>query len=803
MTSTPLVVTTIGTCRVADPIHAATKHRPLRRANGRLYGFVHTTREILQQLDTLDGRAIPKALLPFVARMEKASNDLDDGTEVFLVEISTAKEFRFREWFLQINHMERAFADIRPLLEIFRANGAAEARDSRGVLLRRHPMFARVTALRKEILLEAYVHATTREELTADLAEIARRLPAPALFSPHVDVAAADGTPLASRRRFCGWVREACAELGLRLLDPLPYVEAYGTTRALAKGGADLNHYSEPFKAEYGRLLYDRHLLPLARGDAFEPGLAAASQGPPAVTGADAPVADGPDAEALGAEALGADAPDAASRIALAARHLASSRQDDAVALARAVVRDAPADGSALAGAARIFAKAQRHDEAMATFRRLAALRPDRPGPMTDAARSALKAKLLPEALECAEAALALAPDDAGMTFLRIEVLRKMRRTPELADALVAASAAHPEEAMKGVPALLSSGFVAASAAIVAAARKAGVEEAGDSTLQADLAGALRKAAKAAEEVGDVPAAVEGWRSLRLLDPASKAARLGLRNAVAPRIEEARSLAGVGDLPGAAEAYRGALSLDPEDGRARREYASLMERMEDWSAATDAWEALATAAEPVPEALERGARAARKAGRDEDALRFYVRMGEEERVEHAEALDATARRLARAMRAACKAGELDEAMTKVEAVLALDPANEVASRTRGEVVSAFAKRLRATRDDDLEQERLGRRLLAVDPDHPEGLRSLGRLYGNRHDHREAEAVYRRLTDLEPDDPNHQVKLAIALRGLKRYDEGHGMVRRALELAPGHERAIALLESFDSRHPASP
>ena len=65
-----IVVTAIGTCRIADPLAAAARMHPMRRNLANVYGFVHTSKEVLQQLDVLDGREIPPELVRFVASAE-------------------------------------------------------------------------------------------------------------------------------------------------------------------------------------------------------------------------------------------------------------------------------------------------------------------------------------------------------------------------------------------------------------------------------------------------------------------------------------------------------------------------------------------------------------------------------------------------------------------------------------------------------------------------------------------------------------------------------------------------------------
>ncbi|MBL6458805.1 tetratricopeptide repeat protein [Belnapia sp. T6] len=263
--SRSLVVTTIGTCRIADPIFAATKKRPLKRANRRVYGFVHTSKEALQQIECLlDGRQIPDDLAPFIAGPEKTARDVLDDPDMFIVEISTMKEIHCGEWLLQTNHMERALSGLRPLVEIFNKRRLEHEREARRAALEAHPFFAQTTPGQRRVLSEAYVRMTTRAELERDLAEINARLPAPALFSCHIDVDALDGARLGSRRQLCNWMREICTEAGYDFVDPTAQVVAFGRTRALAEAGRDVNHYAEKYKGVYGSYLFDEFCNRLA-----------------------------------------------------------------------------------------------------------------------------------------------------------------------------------------------------------------------------------------------------------------------------------------------------------------------------------------------------------------------------------------------------------------------------------------------------------------------------------------------------------------------------------------------------------
>lgn len=264
-------VTTIGTCRIADPIAAAEPHLPIRRNMTNVYGFVHTSKEILQQLDVLEGREIPQELARFLASGNYEAPVFRDPVDLYIVEISSAKEIHFGDYLLQVNCLDHIFHDRRELLEVFFRHKYAAERPARAAALNLLPDFHLADPLERSFLLEGWVHLTTREELEADLLTISARLPAPVLFVCHIDVADSGGRMIESRSRLCGWVREIAAEHGLALFDPAPQVIAYGRSRALANDGRDANHYNTEFKPLIGAMLYEAAMQPPMRAAGHQP----------------------------------------------------------------------------------------------------------------------------------------------------------------------------------------------------------------------------------------------------------------------------------------------------------------------------------------------------------------------------------------------------------------------------------------------------------------------------------------------------------------------------------------------------
>jgi tetratricopeptide (TPR) repeat protein len=100
--------------------------------------------------------------------------------------------------------------------------------------------------------------------------------------------------------------------------------------------------------------------------------------------------------------------------------------------------------------------------------------------------------------------------------------------------------------------------------------------------------------------------------------------------------------------------------------------------------------------------------------------------------------------------------------------------------------------------DAQRQEELARRILAIDPNRPDALKVLTRLYRSARRWREATEVLQQLVHLEPSEPSHWRKLASACRSGRSYDLGVAAALRAVELEPGNARSLEFLSDILNR-----
>lgn len=862
MATKDLIYTSIGTCRIAEPLGATVQLRGLRRNSSNIYGFVHTAPEALQQIDYLEGREFPTELARFLTPDGVLVRSQRQATDVFVVEISTVKEIVFDAWYLQINYLERTFRDRGGLLEAF--FGLKGERDPE--VRRRHfealPGFAETDALERRVLIEGYIRSTTRDELEAHMAEIVRRLPAPVVFVNHINVPNTAGDLIASRNRLCGWIGEICAMRGYRHFDPSPHVSTYGVSEAMAEEGRDLNHYANPFKPIIGSILFDGVLGRIAATGEVEPAPAvlevtAATEAEPAppprpaarpalvhasiqaaLNEAKRRIADGDLDEAetilhglsaedgrqagvhtlLGTvafhrgdttaaaaefrEAVDIDPAALEPRLMLVKTALRVGKLEEACAIAGDLVRRAPDDLRILLVAAKAMMRAKQYASATAIWQRVSIMRPELVLPLIEMARCEMKVRNYEAALTAANAALRRDPREAGALVIKSDALLKLKRMRELAAVSLELAAIEPKAAMAAVPALISSLHPEEAASIVATARETGEVDI-DAVMRAALIRTLERRGKVANERGDTPAAAAAWKSILLIDPDSARAAAGLRRLFTPLVIAARARAAENDVPGAVAAYEAALAIQDDGARILRELSLLHEKAGDWLKASQSWARLARISEDGQPFKRKAARAAMRAERYDSAVRVYHELecaGDEQAARN---LTSALRRLVRSMREDFAAGHLELAATKADVVLEVDPDSEAAQRTFRKVMQTYSKRLReaVTTEDVALQEEIGLKMLELEPARPDALKVLSRLYRMAKRHRDGIAVLQRLTEIEPEDTGHWVKLARSCRAIRLYDRGVPAALKALEIEPGNVATVNLLSDMLNRQAA--
>jgi hypothetical protein len=235
-------VTTIGTCRVNNPCAAGARLYPYELCNQALYGFVHSTTEILQQIRHMRGAPIPEELAPLIS--DRLNVPTHGGADCYLVEISSRKSIKFGDYYLQQNQIERCFSKRPELWSAMRTFRRPEMKEQRLDALNQLPAFKTVTDVERRFLTEGQVDYQTEDAIELDMAKILEELESPVIFVTHCNVPGRDGKIIADRARTVDAVERGAKSLSTPYYNPTNLVLEHGVSFAMT----DVNHYSDQFQ---------------------------------------------------------------------------------------------------------------------------------------------------------------------------------------------------------------------------------------------------------------------------------------------------------------------------------------------------------------------------------------------------------------------------------------------------------------------------------------------------------------------------------------------------------------------------
>lgn len=267
-------ITPLGTCRINTPLKRGAVRYPIALDLRRIYGFVHTSAEALQQLQYRRGeRSFSDDVVPILLRAghepgsEPATTDASDLT---IVEISSNKLYQIDDVAVQSNYLARHFADF--LASPHRAKTfwqlASHAdREPLQAFLDSDPVARLCSDEDRSLLGRMRYRLQSFDEVFADMAAIAEIIGKDRLlFVTHVNARTPDGELISSRDRVIRWVKLAAQRLGVAFFDPTALMEEFGQDRAMERGGLDLTHFTNPFYDRWYATVQRDHILPYAGG---------------------------------------------------------------------------------------------------------------------------------------------------------------------------------------------------------------------------------------------------------------------------------------------------------------------------------------------------------------------------------------------------------------------------------------------------------------------------------------------------------------------------------------------------------
>lgn len=257
------VITVIGSCRVYDPIRAMELEGRAQLNQQRVFGFVHNTREVLQQLRLMTGEVpLAKRLRGFLnvpqtwrwlpADEAFVLEDLFAATDCFIVEISSIRLLRFKALFLQLNRTRELLVTNEAIERRWWTPLVREGRNEPLAYLLANTL-SQMDPVHREVMQNLASTEQTVEEVAKDIGAIRDALPGPALFVSHFNTDA-EGAPIEQRQTIVKALEQASQRYGISYFDPTPMVAAVGPRVALF----DMAHYQPHFVPELGLALLDR-----------------------------------------------------------------------------------------------------------------------------------------------------------------------------------------------------------------------------------------------------------------------------------------------------------------------------------------------------------------------------------------------------------------------------------------------------------------------------------------------------------------------------------------------------------------
>jgi len=246
-------ITPIGSCRITTPLRLARDGFGFQLNLDRVYGFCHSSAEAVQMMRYLQGGIdLDPALAPLIARRGRADereSERHPTSDLYVVELSSAKELRIGQTSIQLNYVIAHFAGFfADRLRAARFWEHAEADDQKALddLLAAEWNDDPLQAQEATILRQIRRRSTPETDLRRDIRSLIDGLPA-TLFVTHVDALAADGLPIPSRSRFIESVEAAVRAEGGVLYNPTAAMTRMGQINAIEDESDSLAHFTEDF----------------------------------------------------------------------------------------------------------------------------------------------------------------------------------------------------------------------------------------------------------------------------------------------------------------------------------------------------------------------------------------------------------------------------------------------------------------------------------------------------------------------------------------------------------------------------
>ena len=253
--------TIIGSCRIHTPMQAACQAGLLTLDNSGTRGYVHSLSEIAQLVRFVQGEeAIFSSTLPFtpfecLEDLHRFGPALHEGTEVFIVEVSSIKEFRVNGQYVQMNLLFEKLCACGMKEDYF--NFCKRMNSARGIFC---PFFVSPKTVGKgpyKLFANLEGISLTQDQVFLKVKELQKLLKRPLVIVTHIELDGHEEDPtvfLYHRSAGVRFLREAGKQLNIPVVEPGVLVRRVGEDVLMQPGST--THYKPEANIVMGRWFF-------------------------------------------------------------------------------------------------------------------------------------------------------------------------------------------------------------------------------------------------------------------------------------------------------------------------------------------------------------------------------------------------------------------------------------------------------------------------------------------------------------------------------------------------------------------
>ncbi len=262
-------ITPIGSCRIYGPLREFGEGQRFQLNAKRVFGLMHSSAEAVQQMHAFTSDfSCEEDLWQLIAKgkdYEKFQAEVHEKSNLYIVELSSAKVLKIGDTVLQLNYLNSQFSDF------FSDNRRAVAFTQ--ACMRNSP--AAVSAFLKDawdstpeqrkesdILRRIEISMATEDSIYEDICKLQEGLDE-VMIVTHVNAKNENSAPLLSREKYINQVIAAAKRAGAPLYNPTDLMEKVGQDKAIEDHSTAFAHFTGTFNGLIFADWYEHKLLPL------------------------------------------------------------------------------------------------------------------------------------------------------------------------------------------------------------------------------------------------------------------------------------------------------------------------------------------------------------------------------------------------------------------------------------------------------------------------------------------------------------------------------------------------------------